>query len=246
MISTIRHSRGFRNIRLLAKIVGALATDVKNLLKYGTGCPTKFQLVWCNPNDIQLSTRYFIPRAAKYLTSDQELDVRKLKSEYNKFVSFADWDREIAPIDSVSIISRCKRRYGQNRTWQDVGEFTWMLKNIRQNGEQDGCFNTGDIVVRCERLDFLKTSLENGGNFLTQGSLRKLVFREMGGIGIGIGRHGELIWMKDGAHRLAIAQHLGIKKMPVSLVLVHGKAIEQNCVFKNCTFMRSKTTEMDR
>lgn len=44
---------------------------------------------------------------------------------------------------------------------------------------------------------------------------------QAGGIGLGIGRHGQLIKLKHGHHRLAVAQQLGVKRVRFRVIAVH-------------------------
>jgi hypothetical protein len=196
--------------------------------------------MWCNPNDIQLATKYFNKKPAKYVVSGTEFDAVLIKQDIEHFVSGSNWDCEVTSIDNISLIDRCKKRYLENKSWEEVGEYDWMLANISYFGEQDECKTFDDVKKRCTALDNLEHTLKQDQKLLTRRELQKITFREKGGIGIGVDRSGNLIWMEGGAHRLAIAQALGLKEIPVSLVIVHTEALIKKRVER---FLRKTCTD---
>jgi hypothetical protein len=205
-------------------------TDARNRLRYGLGCPVRFQLEWVDPLSIRYSTRYFPIRPRQYLLLGQDLDHLEILAERARFVSPGDWDLAVSPIDQVGAVARFKDRLATGRSWEEVGEIPWMMANIEGRGLQDGCRSLADVTDRCNRLDSLHEVWKLAGGVLTQRQLDPLRFREMGGVGVAIGRSGDLIWMDGGAHRLALAQHLRLPRMPVCLVLVHERAVREGLV----------------
>lgn len=216
-------------------IASALVWDIRNYVRYGKRRPKKYQLAWCDPANIKLSTVYFIPVEGGYLRHGHQRDVVSLRSKYRQFIAGGDWDRDVVDIDDASIIHRTKERFQQDASWHDVGEIDWMMKNINRFGIQDGCTNIEDVLDRCERLDVLFHYFSLNQRFLPQKELRRFSFRELGGIGVGIDRDGELIWVKGGAHRLAMAQVLGLSKIPICLQIVHEDALKAGFVYKFCS-----------
>lgn len=206
-------------------LVSILCTDAANLLKYGLDCPRRYQLAWVDPRAIELSTRYFPVRSAPYLLDGSDLDQAVVALAREHFVAGGDWDLQTAPIDCVAAISRFKMRLQSSRSWDEVGEVAWMMRNIEAHGVQDGCRTSQDVLARCQALDALRSAWA-AGLVLTQKQLDARAFRERGGIGVAVGRCGEVIWMEGGSHRLALAQHMGLTKVPVCLLLVHREAVQ--------------------
>lgn len=213
-------------------IAAALGWDIKNYVRYGKRRPKKYQLAWCDPADIKLSTVYFIPVEDGYLRHGQQRDVASMRSKYRQFITAGDWDQNVVKIDDVSIIHRTKERFQQDVSWRAVGEIDWMMKNIRKFSIQDGCTNIEDVLQRCDQLDALFHSVARDEGLLPQRKLHRFAFREAGGIGVGIDRDGQLIWVKGGAHRLAMAQVLGLSKIPICLQIVHEDAVKSGLAFK--------------
>lgn len=191
------------------------------------------ELCWCQPLSIRLATRFFMPKPAKFLSSGQELDRRDITHLTEKFVVGGDWDLQTAPIEEVAPIRHTMRRYGDGIPWEQTGELDWMLTNIAHNGVQDGCRTVEEVLARCARLDALKLHLEKGGSLLTRKQIDPSAFRERGGIGVAVGRSGDLIWMDGGAHRLGIARALALAEIPVALVMVHSETLRKGNLFRD-------------
>lgn len=201
----------------------------------------RFGLFWCRPQDIRLATLYFPASDAKYLEHQNDLDMRSIQVQKRSFISGGDWDLHTAPIEQVTLIQRTIRRYNENRTWDEVGEVDWMMRNIQYRSIQDGCASLDDVKLRCLRLDALKADLESGGDYKTQRQLRRGAFREAGGIGVAIARDGNIIWMSEGAHRLGIAKFLRLPSIPVALLMVHEDAIVEHRLF---TYLGKSRTDL--
>ena len=128
-------------------------------------------------------------------------------------------------LTDVSIFKRAMDRYQKNMSWKDVGEEAWLKKRILINGAQDGCKNDKDIDGRLKKLDNLFESMLLRKELYSRKQLKGFSFREKNGIGVAIDRNGQLIWLADGAHRLAIAKYLKLEKVPVTVLLVHEEAV---------------------
>ncbi|MDB9706649.1 hypothetical protein OAA71_02185 [Porticoccaceae bacterium] len=193
--------------------------------KYGLNAPKVYQCVIIDPALIQNATKFFTPGAPKFLLSGQDIDHEAMLDLRARFICDGDWDLETVKLSDVSIFARAFDRYSNNRSWQDVGEVDWLKQRIVSNGIQDGCRNHNDIERRLKGLDDLYQSIALENKLLTRRHIKKLSFREKNGIGVAIGRSGQLIWLADGAHRLAISKHLGLKTIPVTVLLVHEEAV---------------------
>lgn len=209
------------------------ANDIQLAIRFRGSAPLSFGLAWCDPCNIQLSTRYFVKREGGYLTNNIELPKETIHKKLSRFIAGGDWDYHTTPIENVKPISRTIHRYEKDLSWEEVGEIDWMMRNIKQYGIQDGCRSYDDVIARCNNLDKLKQHVEKKGQFSTQKKLNTLNFREVGGIGVAIGQNGDIIWLDNGAHRLAIARHLQLPEIPVCLQLIHPEALNQKKLFRN-------------
>lgn len=105
--------------------------------------------------------------------------------------------------------------------WEDTPYF----KKLRKMKSHD------DAVIHLEKLRNLIKHLTEKG-YLSQYQLGKLHETiSIGGLKIPVhetiiamGRNGKLIRLKGGRHRLAIAQNIGISRMPAILSLYHEKS----------------------
>jgi len=215
------------------KFIKVILVDAINKLTYGINAPLSYQLVWIKPQDIKLSTKYFIPSATKVLESGHDIDQKDFLKLREKFISNGDWDKDVTPIADCSIISRAVEHYTSGVSWEKVGELNWFYNRISELGVQDNCCSEIDVKERVKRLDSLFLSIEKNGQVFERSRISQLSFRESGGIGIGIDRNGEFIWISDGAHRLSSALVLNIKYIPVCLLIVHEEAVINRCYSKN-------------
>ena len=217
----------------LLKEVKCNLIDLFNFTKYGNKAIRKYSTTWINPLEINYSTRFFSPRKIPQLYKfSDELHIGKIKNKLRTFISNGDWDREIIDINEVRIIERTLRHLSSKQTWEEVGEINWMLENIKFHGSQDGCKSLRDVMLRLERLDNLKYELANNKKFKSQKEINPHNFRGTSGIGIGITRLGNIIWMGGGGHRLAIAKYLKLRKIPVFIKIIHEDAIINRYISK--------------
>ena len=218
----------------LKKYFGLLIIDSINFIKFQSKSINKYSIAYVNPNKIKYSTRFFSKKENGYLNKiSSELPIKIISNKLIKFISDGDWDKKIVSLDEVQIINRTKKHFLKNKSWRSVGEIDWMLKNIKSNGIQDNCKNLEDIKKRLKNLDNLKIFLENGGKFKSPKEVNSKNIRGTGGIGIAIDRNGEIIWMGGGGHRLAIAQVLKLREIPVFIKLIHTNAIINMKIRKN-------------
>ena len=211
--------------------------DVLNFFKYGEKSVQKYSIAWINPLEIKHSTRFFPKRKIPHLCkSNDEIPIEKIKNNLRKFISKGDWDRKIINLNQVRLIERTIRHYSNNETWDEVGEINWMEENIKFHGSQDGCSELKDVLSRLERLDKIKVKIEKSKSLKSQKDLNSNNFRGTGGIGIGISREGNIFWMGGGGHRLAIAQVLKLKKIPVFIKIIHEDAIINKSIYEKISW----------
>lgn len=213
-----------RLLNYLSNILQVFLTELRVVIKYGLNVPRPFQCIYIKPSEIAFSTKYFREGSPKVLCSEEDIDDAGFLKVRHKFITGGNWDLETVDLTEVSIIKRAIKHYQYGMSWEAVGEVEWLMKRIQSNGTQDGCTDKQSIYRRLERLDDLYDSISEGNYILRRKDLSKFSFREKGGIGVAIGRDGQLIWLGDGAHRLVIAMALKLPKIPVALLLLHEEA----------------------
>jgi len=195
--NTIRHiKRGFLKRNLL------------NRLYYGKGkAPRALETIWINSREVTafVDTKYARRDTARVIAGD--------------------WDLNIVPLDSLEKIRCTKRHFIEGIPWSETGIYAYMQKLVAEHGCYDGCVTIDDIEQRYDALDELYDYLNGGGQFKTRAQLDPAALGENRGILIHVGRNGELLFSGAGCHRLAIAQVLGLEKIPALLGVVHEQAI---------------------
>lgn len=207
--------------------------DIFRRFKFGGSAPVKYQRVFVSPSSIKLATRYFIKATPTVLISGGDLCHSAFLDKRRQFIVGGDWDKQVVPIDDVSIIARAKKHFFDRYSWEATGEIDWLESRADKLGSQDGCKDRVEIHNRLVTIDQMARVLKREKRLKTQGELRRFPFREKGGVGVGIDRLGNIVWIADGAHRLALAQGLGFDSIPVCLLIVHEEAVKNGIYDRN-------------
>ena len=114
-------------------------------------------------------------------------------------------------------------RFKKNKNWEDTPFYKRVLSEIQGGKIKWGSKNKNDLDKRFIGIDKLYSSIKKEG-FKCQ--------KEAGGgtedeIGVCIGRDGEFLFV-NGRHRLSIAKIIGIKYIPVRIIVVHKKWLYKN------------------
>jgi len=198
--------------------------DLTALLAHGRSAPRVHELLWCHRPDLQKATRFLEWHGA--LPEGVQMFKEGHPDWREGFIVPGDWDRWVTPLSEVPVIDRTIRRFRDGLSWEEVGEVAYIRDCIALTGRpKDGCLTPQDIAHRLERLDRLHAFITAGGLLVPQKDVRRRSFREHGGISVGIGHDGALVWIGGGAHRLGIAQATGLEHLPVCVARVHPDAI---------------------
>jgi len=113
--------------------------------------------------------------------------------------------------------------------WEETEFYKNELTQIETGRKLWGCENRIDWDERCRYLDLLIRSIrEQGYKLAHQVSVsgRKVghfLLKEMSEeVTVNIGRNGQYLF-QDGRHRLSIAKILGVKRIPVKILVRHKK-----------------------
>lgn len=215
---------GFSRVKFYSPI---LINEISNFIKYG-GKYKSHQKIYINPSNVNKSTRFFELGETKYLLDGSDLNDENFINKRHKFIVGGEWDKLTTRIENLGPYFRYMKRLSDKKSWEDVGEIEWLMKRIKQLGVQDSCRTLEDIYNRLQKIDQICNTVKRMGRLKEMKEIRKFVFREKGGVGIGIGREGELIWIGDGAHRLAMAKFFGFIKIPATLLIVHKDFVKSS------------------
>jgi len=114
-------------------------------------------------------------------------------------------------------------KYENGLSWEETGIYDNLVNYIKRHGSIDGCYNRGDLERRYQKIDELYNSIKNKG-YKQQSNLSPNKGKEVNinEVCVSIGRDGNFIFGGGGGwHRLAIANVLGIEKIPVHIIIRH-------------------------
>lgn len=200
----------FAEVKKLKRMLFAIfGRDFNNIIRYGFSAPRHSQLFYLDPQEVR-----------------QTINAKKWhRNDTGKIVD-GDWDLCVNNIDDVKKIKMVKERLLKDMTWEEVGVYKHMQELLEKHSCFDDCKSLDDVFIRYERIDKMIENLRSGGDYVKRSDISRGNFRESGGVFIHIGRNGEYIFGRSGCHRLAIAQSLGIKKIPAQVGVVHKIAVE--------------------
>lgn len=196
-----------RKIKMV--LFSSMPRDFSNIYNYGFGAPRHSQRFYLNPAEVECA-----------------MEVERWRRKDTGRIVGGDWDLFIKNIDDIKKIRMVKERLLQEKTWEEAGAYEIMRELLEKHTRYDDCASLNDIFRRYERLDGIIENIRTGRGFVTMPEIDRGNFRESGGVFIHIGRNGNFIFGHGGCHRLAIAQALGIKKIPVQVGVVHKTAVE--------------------
>lgn len=201
----------------------------KQKQKYGVSYPDPLKLVWVDPRDINVylqcseKTDYCIPEDKPREISDlYEDEVAKFRRRSNLGkIMGGDWDRHVGKLEDRTIYRSLKEVLEGEKDWQDTDFVQRALALIERGYSVNGC-STKDKYLE-QRLPFIEklyADMKKNG-YKSQKQVRdgKGLLHE---IAVNIGRNGELIFNNEtGNHRLCLARMLGIREVPVLVVVRH-------------------------
>jgi len=173
----------------------------KYLIKHGSDTPSFNEILNVNPEEILLRL-------------DQKTKIKKISRirRMSGCVVNGDWDLHA---DNKSFQYKQKaiaERYEEGKSWTETGIYEHKLNKLDEVTES----SIVELEERYENLDEVYFDIRRAGT---------LSSREDHLISVCIGRHGQLIHVGQGAHRLAIAKLLGLPKIPVRVGVVHPDGI---------------------
>ncbi|MFX0203531.1 MAG: methyltransferase domain-containing protein [Candidatus Hodarchaeota archaeon] len=185
--------------------------------------PDPEQIYWIDPNRIMYHTNYI--KNDKIDFKDRVFDMVRDKGR----VYPGDWDLSSHKFTDLDVYKAIEQRILHGKEWEETIFYKTELAQIEAGETTWSCHNREDWDERCRSLDLLIQSIrENGYVFAHElksgeGTLGPFLRNEMTEeITVNIGRDGQYLF-QDGRHRLSIAKLLGLKVIPVKVLVRHKK-----------------------
>jgi hypothetical protein len=143
------------------------------------------------------------------------------------------WDVPAIAFADLDVVRALRQRIEEQREWPDTEFYARLCNEVRV--EKSSGWNIrsrADVDARCQFLDHLIESVRRDGYLRSHavaldgednGLQGHPVYGEE--VSVNIGRDGQYLF-QDGRHRLAIAQVLGIPKIPVKVLVRHRQWVE--------------------
>ena len=160
------------------------------------------------------------PQIIEY-SSLKEFDILKYKGK----TIGGNWDRLGKRLEEIDIYVALKEVSANVKKWNETVFYKRILGRIKKGEFLWGCKNELELDQRCRSIEILYHKIRNDG----YKSQRELSTRDNYNpmriddeITVCVGRYGDFLF-SNGAHRLSIAKIVGIKEVPVKVVVRHSQ-----------------------
>lgn len=193
------------------------------------------QLQWVSPSEIKFYSRRELPN--HYPIYDLAGSIKKgdwdiasnfsLSKSYDR-PYYLDLFYDSIVFQNTTFYNSMYERYEKNTAWKN----TSFYQNVKQIIENKGVVVWGgkrtsvsDVELKMDYIDHLYTAIDQGGYQSQLEFDQPFTNSLMNEILVDIGRNGDPL-LVDGKHRLAIAKLLGLKEIPVRVLVRHKKWVE--------------------
>ena len=154
------------------------------------------------------------------------------------------WDRFSRPFADHPTYREVESLIAANLDFERLPSFRSALHNIHTKGSARSRALRRNRQFSSERA--LRTHFETVANLINGIREHGYDCDKGGPIGLGVGRKGQLIKMKHGHHRLAIAQLLGVPSIRFAIVAVHPKWLRRHITRDQLKAVRSELPALIR
>jgi hypothetical protein len=199
-----RYAPGFSHF---VKFPFYLVLDLFERVKYGSGAPKKYELLYLRTKDV----------ARGYKVS---------RPHHFGIVRHKYWDLDLVAVDDAcgGIPGIARRRVEKEESWEECGELERVIAHRKKVGKSEDPKDEDFQRYwngRYPQLDSLIAEVRETGRLRTMAEfLSSRRFRERGGIGVCLDSAGDPI-LTDGHHRFGIMNGLQIETIPVTLHAIH-------------------------
>lgn len=176
-----------------------------------------FKILWIDPSVVSKCTG-----TTDQTPSNSHLDHNDAFSpEPDRFgsVKRGNWDKDGCSFEELAVYQGLQERFVQDKEWEDTTFFQKHNERIKSHGRSFGCTSRRELLDRLDSTDLLFDRIRREGA-KTQRKLGGKPHRE---IILNIGRDGELLFNGGGRHRLSMAKILGLKSIPVLVLVRHSE-----------------------
>ncbi len=180
----------------------------------GARLPDPYTVYWIDPARINFHTNY------KVDSPDWE-DFVFDQNRYVAQVQDGNWDVPLHRVADMRVCRAINERIHQGVAWQTTEYYQYAISQINGGRALWGCSDRASFDKRCDEIDRLIESIGSQG--YCERSAEPYMSARSGDkeILINISRDG-LSLFQDGRHRLAIALALGLKRVPVQVLVRHS------------------------
>jgi len=131
------------------------------------------------------------------------------------------WDRFVTDFSKHATFREVEALLAADLDYERLPSFQTALRQLRDNDRARLPQLRRNRTFTSERE--VRSHFEDVAGLIA--SIREHGYQldHAGGIGLGIGRHGQLIKLKHGHHRLAVAQLLGVERVRFRVIAVHPR-----------------------
>jgi hypothetical protein len=168
-----------------------------------------YRVIWIDPAEVQLVQ----PR-----TTVIPHDWRRCH------VVGGDWDLQGTPFDRKPVVVALRAHFVAGTPWEETDWHSTVVGRLQMGGVPwNGCRSEDDVRARCAFLDRLHADLRTKGYRVPSGlaSGRSGHVGNAEEIAVGVGRGGTFFHV-DGQHRLALAKLVGVRSIPVRVIVRHA------------------------
>ncbi|CAN5694050.1 hypothetical protein BH23GEM6_BH23GEM6_18000 [soil metagenome] len=184
--------------------------------------PNPLELRFVDPEDVKLITGrdYKAWANRRRLLGSVKSGDWDIRQPRNVPIEAQPYPREF---EEYSLFKAFRERFVDGLDWQDTQRYRAQLEMARAQGSE----SLERLLKKLSGYDLLYEGIKNHG-YKTQfelGDRRTLLRCLFNEIAVDIGRDGAILFV-DGRHRLSIAKLLGIKKVPVCVLVRHQQWME--------------------
>lgn len=161
-------------------------------------------IIWVQPDEIE-----------------RELTDQIKISDVHPLVDDGNWDLNTTNFADNIFYKSARAHFLHNKSWQETESFKKNLSEIQNGVQRFGCTNENELVRRYLRWDELYDSIKKNG----YKSAQELIGEPRDEINVAIGRYGKILF-NNGRHRLAICKILGVRSIPVFVILRHAEWVQ--------------------
>ncbi len=179
-------------------------------------------IFFISPNEIEWHTDR--PELQSQDLRDRNFETQKYKGK----VVAGNWDSKLHRFSELAVYQAIRARIEQSTPWESTSFFAESLTEIESGRHLWGCSNRAALVKRCEIIDQIIDDVRMNG--FKSGFNSRLPHEDPASIAkrkghseeitVNIGRCGDFFF-QDGRHRLAIAKVLGVREIPVKVLVRH-------------------------